>query len=190
MATSNKIRFRGVIRNVKEDEGFYGRVVKVTISGDDGNTYWFSTTTKFAWRLVRDETVVIEATEKDRRPSTYGDGEFVVVNRPKLVSNEGTDEVRNRRMAEDAERMKAEAIERGDTRTAEALDATGLTVAAESAQEPEDDFLGALEAAKARLRAKAPAPKQEVLEEVAEAVESMYGPEDLVDDGRHHEWVN
>lgn len=187
MATNQKIRFRGYVKNIKDEMGYYGRTLKVTIIGDDGNTYWFSSTAKFVWKLILDETVLIDATEKDRRDSRFGDGEFVVVKRPVLVESEGTEERRAILMQETAAQMRAQAEEVGNQRALDALDELGY--APESAQEPpdEDDFSGLLEAAKARLRAKAPKPTQE------DTVTGWDGQEHPVeheevhpDDGRPH----
>ena len=121
---ANTLNIEGVIKNVREDEGYYGRVVKVTLAGDDGNTYWFSSTAKFVWRLKTDERVVITATEKDRKPSTYKRGtDFVVVKRPKLVKSYGRDVATDaRREIETAERIREEAQAVGNTEAVDILD--------------------------------------------------------------------
>ena len=92
--TDSKIRFEGVLRTVKEEANPpYGMVLKVTIIGDDGNTYWCKTNAKAFWTLHFDDRLVIEAAVKCRKPSTYTEGtEFVVVTRPKLIENKGQDE--------------------------------------------------------------------------------------------------
>lgn len=122
MATT--LNIEGVVKNVREDQGYYGAVVKVTIAGDDGNTYWFSSTAKFVWRLKTDERVVITATEKDRKPSTYKRGtDFVVVKRPKLVRSLGRDEATQvRREVETAEAIRTEAKAMGNEETVDILD--------------------------------------------------------------------
>lgn len=107
--TDSKIRFEGVLRTIKEEANPpYGRVLKVTVIGDDGNTYWCQTNAKAFWTLHYDDRLVIEAAVKCRKPSTYTVGtEFVVVTRPKLIENKGQDEATRLRREE---KVYAEAI--------------------------------------------------------------------------------
>jgi len=163
---NQKIRFEGVIRTVKEEANPpYGRVLKVTIIGDDGNTYWAKTNASFAWKLRYDDRVVIEATVKCRKPSTYAAGtEFVVFTRPKLIENKGTDEatVLRRVQAEEEKMLRRNyalreslvcedngmadlldaQIERTKTRLAEieASRKAAVEIAPESEQEPPNRY--------------------------------------------------
>ena len=146
MAT--KITLTGNIRSVKQDwrtyNGHTSSTLKVLIEGDDGNTYWFSSSAKFVWDLERDERITVEATEKDRRPANYGDGEFVVVNRPKLVESHGVEHLDD--FTRDVERMEKEGT-------------VAPTAPLETPEPPKGDgddfdFNALLDEAQARLRTK------------------------------------
>jgi hypothetical protein len=91
---ASRIRIEGVLRTVKEEANPpYGMVLKVTVIGDDGNTYWTKTTARAFYSLRYDDRIVVEGEVKCRKPSTYAAGtEFVVLHRPKLIENKGTDE--------------------------------------------------------------------------------------------------
>ena len=60
-----KIEINGEVVKVKEDDGFYGTSVRITLIDDQFGKIWFQTTAKFAWSLKAGDRITGNLTIKE-----------------------------------------------------------------------------------------------------------------------------